>query len=88
MVCTLYKNSMIRALNTKSGEEVYIDECYSRNEHKRKQLAIKILRGRQWAKENGYGRSSEIKFSYELPDSEPFPYELNLYKEKINEENQ
>lgn len=85
MVCCLYKNSIVKVINAKSGEEVYLDECYHRSVYKRKELAIKILRGRQWAEENGYGRSQEIKFNYELPDDEPFPHELNIYKEKINE---
>lgn len=89
MTCNLYKTSVVTAINTKTGEKVYVDECYSRSIYKRRELAIKILRGRQWAEENGYGRSQEIKFNYDLPDDEPFPHELSQFKEKYNDkENQ
>lgn len=85
MVCTLYKNSLVKITNEKTGDTVYIDEHYHRSVHKRIVLGKKILRGRQWAIQNGLGPSSEIKFNYNLPDEEPFPHELNIYKEKNNE---
>lgn len=81
----LYRGSVVYGINSKSGEKVYLDQNYSRSEHKRIQLAIKILRSRQWAEENGYGRSSQINFNYELPDDEPYPHELNQFKEKYND---
>jgi hypothetical protein len=53
MVCLLYKNSVVTVTNDKTNDTVYIDESYSRSTIKRAELGKKILRGRQWAIQNG-----------------------------------
>jgi hypothetical protein len=85
MVCLLYKNSVVTVTNDKTNDTVYIDESYSRSTHKRAELGKKMLRGRQWAIQNGLGPSTDLKYEYVLPDDEPYPHELSNYKTKIDD---
>lgn len=78
----LYKNSVVVVTNEKTNDQVHIDESYSRSAHKRAELGKKMLRGRQWAIENGLGPTTDIKFDYVLPDEEPYPHDLSIYKDK------
>ncbi len=83
IICNL--RSMYEATkvtNEKTGDSVIVEKTYSRSFHKQKELAIKILRSRQWARENGYGPSNEIVANYENPDDEPFPHHQPDYRDK------
>ena len=60
MVCRWFESS-VTVTNEKTGDSVTITDHNRdyRSTHKRKDLAIKMLRSRQWAIENGYGPSTE-----------------------------
>jgi hypothetical protein len=68
--------------NEKTGDSVQVGRTFSRSNHKQKELAIKILRARQWAREDGYGPSEEIVANYENPDDEPFPHHQPDYRDR------
>lgn len=62
-----------KVTNEKTGDNVTVDKNYSRSHHKQKELAIKILRSRQWARENGYGPNINVVANYENPDDDLYP---------------
>jgi len=71
-----------KVTNEKTGDSIVVQKTYSRSCHKQKELAIKILRSRQWARENGYGPSDEIVANYENPDDDSFPHHQPDYRDK------
>lgn len=57
-----YSRNSVKVTHEPTGETIQIDDLFSRSQHKKKDMAIKILRSRLWAEQNGYGRS-EIEVS-------------------------
>ena len=64
-----------------SGESVIVD-C-TRSSHKNITIAMKVLRSRLWAKQNGFKRPTldDVVARYNLPDDIEYPNDLNDYNE-------
>lgn len=77
-----------KVTNEKTGDSVTVEKTFHRSFHKQKEQAIKILRGRQWARENGYSLTSKLIVDCNLPDDNLFPHELLEFRKSISFPNQ
>jgi protein subunit release factor A len=81
MSCNFYEGKM-KLIYIPTGESVLVDKSFSRSQFKQRNMAVKILRSRLWAEQNGLGRSDEIISTYDILGDE-YPNDLNDYREKI-----
>lgn len=63
-----------------------VDDSFGRSVHKKKELAVKILRSRLWAEQNGYGRSIEEVSVCDVPDDKDWSYPNDFvdYREEMS----
>jgi len=80
-----YSRNSIKITHEPSGEEIQIDDLYHRSNHKKKDIAMKILRSRLWAEQNGMGRSDkEVSVCDILEENEDWwPNDFKDYREDM-----
>ena len=61
-----------------TGIKVAVDDAYQRSDHKKLQIAMKILRSKLYMMKHPI-KQNEVH--YEFPDDVQYPDELNEYKE-------
>jgi protein subunit release factor A len=72
MSCNFYDGKM-KLIYIPTGECVLVDKSFSRSQFKQRNMAVKILRSRLWAEQNGLGRNETIIAEYDFPDDVPYP---------------
>ena len=78
----MFSNSaIVQVVHKSTGEvvRVYVDAY--RSQHKTKEMAIKLLRSRLYARSKGINRSETVISSYELPDDVLYPSRLWEYRD-------
>jgi protein subunit release factor B len=79
-----YSRNSVKVTHEPTGETVQIDDLFSRSQRKKKDMAIKILRSRLWAEQNGYGRSEkEVSVCDIAEEHDWWPNDWSDYREEM-----
>ena len=73
-------NFAVRITHIPTGEMASVDSTTARNMPQAKRQAEGLLRARVWAAQNGMKKPCAEIASYELPDDDQWPSELNNYR--------
>lgn len=74
----------VKVTHEPTGETVRLDNCFHRSDHKKKEMALKIIRSRLWAIQNGMGRSEEEVSVCDIPeDRDWYPNDFVDYREEM-----
>ncbi|MCL4469879.1 MAG: hypothetical protein ACYC05_11675 [Sulfuricella sp.] len=76
-------NFAVRITHKPTGEMVCVDSTTARSMAQAKRQADELLRARVWAANNGLKKSCAEIASYELPDDDQYPYDLNEYRQDM-----
>lgn len=75
-----YISWAIRVTHLPTGESVTLDSNNFRSQHKARDVAIKLLKARIYAKHNSLTQPAREIATYDLPDDEQFPNDLTEYR--------
>lgn len=82
----LHSNGAVRVTHVPTGIDATVEVAGTfRSMHRAKDMAVKILKARLWAKANLLEKTREVAV-YELPDDVYFPHDLSDFRSEAGGE--